>query len=61
MTHRAGGLPPRRYSTAPPGLRRINENAGLLSRKTGLHVSCCEGPIGGIPWGMEQVNFSADL
>lgn len=50
--------------TIPPGLRRINESAGLLtadlSRQTGLNVSCCAGPIAGIPWGMEQMNFSAD-
>jgi hypothetical protein len=50
--------------TIPPGVRRINESAELmaadLSRQTGLNVSCCEGPIGGIPWGMEQMNFSAD-
>jgi len=50
--------------TIPPGLRRINEHAELLaadlSRQTGLNVSCCEGAIGGIPWGMEQINFSAD-
>jgi hypothetical protein len=50
--------------TIPPGLRRINESAELLaadlSRQTGLNVSCCEGPIGGIPWGMDQMTFSAD-
>lgn len=50
--------------TIPPGARRINESAELmandLSRQTGLQVSCCQGPIGGIPWGMEQMPFSAD-
>lgn len=50
--------------TIPPGVRRINESAELmandLSRQTGLRVSCCQGAIGGYPWGMEQVPFSAD-
>jgi hypothetical protein len=50
--------------TILPGLRRINENAALLaadlSRQIGRNVSCCEGAIAGYPWGMEQINFSAD-
>jgi len=50
--------------TIPPGVRRINESAELmandLSRQTGLRVSCCQGAIGGYPWGMEQMPFSAD-
>ncbi|HVV44316.1 MAG TPA: hypothetical protein VHC72_03900 [Bryobacteraceae bacterium] len=50
--------------TIPPGIRRINESAELmandLSKQTGLRVSCCQGPIGGYPWGMEQMPFSAD-
>jgi hypothetical protein len=53
-----------RLVTIPAGLRRLNESAELmaadLSRQTGLNVSCCEGPIAGYPWGMEQTNFSAD-
>ncbi|HVY94315.1 MAG TPA: hypothetical protein VHA14_16255 [Bryobacteraceae bacterium] len=53
-----------RLVTIPPGTRRINESAVLLaadlSRQTGLQVSCCEGAVAGIPWGMEQITFSAD-
>ncbi|HVW10924.1 MAG TPA: hypothetical protein VHC90_20195 [Bryobacteraceae bacterium] len=53
-----------RLVTIPSGNRQIRESAGLLaadlSRQTGLHVSCCEGAIAGIPWGMEQIAFSAD-
>lgn len=53
-----------RLVTIPSGVRRINESAEMmaneLSRQTGLHVSCCQGAIGGYPWGMEQMMFSAD-
>jgi len=53
-----------RLVTIPPGVRRLNESAELmandLSRQTGLQVGCCQGAIGGLPWGMEQMPFSAD-
>jgi hypothetical protein len=53
-----------RRVTIPPGFRQITESAELmvadLSRQTGLNISCCQGPIAGIPWGMEQIMFSAD-
>lgn len=52
-----------RLVTIPPSVRRVNESASLmapdLSRQTGLRVSCCQSAITGIPWGMEQVMFSA--
>lgn len=49
--------------TILPGKRPIHENARLvsesLSKQTGFHVSCCQGVVGGIPWGMEEVQFAA--
>ncbi len=52
-----------RTVTIPAGTRRIYESASLmaddLSRQTGLHVSCCQSSLGGIPWGMEQILFAA--
>jgi hypothetical protein len=50
--------------TIPQGVRKISESAWLmaqdLSRQTGLHVSCCQSSVGGVPWGMEEVAFAAN-
>jgi hypothetical protein len=44
--------------------RPIAEHAKLmadeLSRQTGLHISCCQGMIAGVPWGRAVVPFQAD-
>jgi hypothetical protein len=47
-----------------PGVRPIAEHAKLmadeLSRQTGLHITCCQGFIAGVPWGQAVVPFQAD-
>jgi hypothetical protein len=47
----------------PPGYRAIRESAELmaneLSKQTGRQVSCCQGAVAGIPWGMETISFEA--
>jgi hypothetical protein len=52
-----------RRVTIAPGTRTIAENAKLmadaLSAQTGLRVSCCQGVVAGIPWGMREVAFEA--
>lgn len=52
-----------RRVTIPPGSRTIAESAKLmtdsLSAQTGLRVSCCQGVVAGIPWGMREVAFEA--
>lgn len=52
-----------RRVTIPAGTRSIAATAALmaeaLSAQTGLKVSCCQGAIGGIPWGMEELSFEA--
>lgn len=52
-----------RHVTIPPGTRAIAEDAELmakqLSQQTGLHVSCCQAVVTGIPWGMARVTFAA--
>jgi len=49
--------------TIPLGTRSVAEHAQLmaeaLSAQTGFHVSCCQGVVAGIPWGMEKVPFEA--
>jgi hypothetical protein len=46
------------------GLRPIHEHAQLmadhLTRATGLHVSCCQAMVAGVPWGMAEIEFQAD-
>jgi len=53
-----------RHVTIPPGTRSIAEHAKLmadqLSQQTGLHVSCCQSFVAGIPWGLAKVAFEAD-
>lgn len=43
--------------------RSIAETANLmaagLSAQTGLRVSCCQGVVAGIPWGLKQIPFEA--
>ena len=52
-----------RRVTIPLGNRRISESGKLmadsLSAQTGLHVSCCQATVAGIPWGMQVVPFEA--
>jgi hypothetical protein len=52
-----------RRVTIPAGDRSIAETARLmtdaLSAQTGLHVSCCQSIVAGIPWGMAVVSFEA--
>lgn len=52
-----------RRVTIPLGNRRVSESAKLmadsLSAQTGLRVSCCQGMVGGIPWGKSSVPFEA--
>jgi hypothetical protein len=52
-----------RNVTIPLGTRRIAEHAKLmadeLSKQTGLHVSCCQALVAGVPWGTAQVSFEA--
>jgi len=52
-----------RHVTIPPGTRTIAETASLmaaeLSAQTGLRISCCQGAVGGIPWGMTYSAFEA--
>jgi hypothetical protein len=52
-----------RRVTIPPGSRTIAATAKLmadaLSAQTGLRVSCCQGVVAGIPWGMMEVAFEA--
>ena len=49
--------------TVPLGQRSIAEHAQLmakqLSQQTGLHVSCCQSIVAGIPWGMQVISFEA--
>jgi hypothetical protein len=53
-----------RHVTIPPGTRPIRQSASLmadaLSSQTGLRVSCCQGGVAGIPWGMAEVFFEAN-
>lgn len=53
-----------RHVTIPPGTRSIAEHAKLmadqLGQQTGLHVSCCQSFVAGIPWGLAKVAFEAD-
>jgi hypothetical protein len=53
-----------RLVSIPPGTRTIAETADLmassLSVQTGLHVSCCQSAVAGIPWGLPEVRFEAD-
>jgi len=52
-----------RRVTIPLGTRTIAETANLmtaaLSAQTGLQVSCCQGVVAGIPWGMATISFEA--
>jgi hypothetical protein len=52
-----------RRITIPLGTRTVAEIANLmtaqLSAQTGLHVSCCQGVVAGIPWGMTKADFEA--
>lgn len=50
--------------TISSGTRSIAEHANLmaneLAKQTGLHISCCQSLVAGIPWGMAEVRFEAD-
>jgi hypothetical protein len=52
-----------RKITIAPGTRTVIEHAKLmtdaLAAQTGFHVSCCQGAIAGIPWGMNRVSLEA--
>ncbi len=52
-----------RRVTIPLGTRTIAETANImtaaLSAQTGLQVSCCQGVIVGVPWGMSAISFEA--
>lgn len=53
-----------RVVSIPHGRRKVHESASLmaqaLSAQTGLTVSCCQGAMGGYPWGLEEAEFGAD-
>ena len=53
-----------RNVTIPLGTRSIAEHANLmadeLSKRTGLHIGCCQALVAGVPWGMAKVRFEAD-
>jgi len=53
-----------RNITIPEGTRPLAEHARLLaeqlSQQTGLHISCCQTFVAGIPWGMAKVPFGAN-
>ena len=53
-----------RLVSIPLGRRKVNESASLLaqalSAQTALTVSCCQGAIAGVPWGLEEADFGAD-
>lgn len=52
-----------RHVTISPGTRPISASAALmtdaLSAQTGLQVSCCQGAVAGIPWGLQNIPFEA--
>jgi hypothetical protein len=52
-----------RRITIPLGNRTVAETVNLmtaqLSAQTGLQVSCCQGVVAGIPWGMTRTDFQA--
>jgi hypothetical protein len=52
-----------RRITIPLGTRSVAETVNLmtaqLSAQTGLHVSCCQAVVAGIPWGTKKVDFEA--
>lgn len=53
-----------RRVTIPAGKRSIAATATLmadaLSAQTGLRVSCCQGAVAGVPWGMAEITFEAN-
>src|ERR1035438_9590485 len=53
-----------RRVTIPPGTRPIMQSASLmadaLSAQTGLRVSCRQGAVAGIPWGLAELLFEAN-
>jgi hypothetical protein len=53
-----------RHVTIPPGTRSIAEHAKLmadqLGQQTGLHITCCQSFVAGLPWGLAKVTFEAD-
>src|ERR1043166_51744 len=52
-----------RHVDIPLGPRTIAETANLvtaaLSAQTGLHVSCCQAGVAGVPWGGSTITFEA--
>lgn len=50
--------------TIPHGKRRIMESANLmaeaLAEQTGVSIACCQSAIGGVPWGLEEIEFGAE-
>jgi len=52
------------HVTIPLGERSIAAHAELmakqLSQQTGLHVSCCQAVVAGIPWGGQSISFEAN-
>jgi hypothetical protein len=52
-----------RRVTIPLGTRTVAETVNLmtaqLSAQTGLRVSCCQGVVTGIPWGMTKADLEA--
>jgi hypothetical protein len=53
-----------RLVSIPYGTRPINEVASLmadvLSRQTGLQVTCCQSVLGGLPWGLSKITYEAN-
>lgn len=53
-----------RHITIPEATRAISEHGRILaeqlSAQTGLHISCCQTFVAGVPWGMAKISFGAD-
>jgi hypothetical protein len=50
--------------TIPPAKRAITQHGNLLaaelSKQSGFDVACCESSVGGVPWGMAEIEFGAE-
>jgi hypothetical protein len=53
-----------REISIPFGKRTIMQHgdklADELSKQSGLQVGCCQSSVGGVPWGMAEIDFGAD-
>jgi hypothetical protein len=53
-----------RRVTIQEATRPISEHGRILgeqlSARTGLHISCCQSFVAGVPWGVAKIRFGAD-